>query len=118
MSFSLSSKQHFADEVVNGRIGRCALRFRPIYGFSDVFEVAGRDLVSLDIGAIDGEAGDGFCECVPQAFDGEVASVTIRERDPTQMVCQHIQLTVQRAIHHQLLALVNESLEIESLSDK
>ena len=65
----------------------------------------------VDVGAIDGEAGDDFGERVPQAVEREVARSSVALGDALERVREHVQLARHRRLHDQPLAVVADIVE-------
>jgi hypothetical protein len=85
----------------------------------DVFPVAvEHGLIAVDIGAIDRKAGDDLPQRIRKSLLREVPRPAIALRNAVEPVAEHVQLARHRRIHNQVLAAINEFLEIHSLADE
>ena len=64
------------------------------------------------ISSVNREAGNDLGKRISQAFQSEVAGVTVGQGDAAQVICQYVQFAVQQLLHDQLLAFVNQVFEI------
>src|SRR6476646_1702163 len=66
----------------------------------------------VNIRAIYGEASDGFTNHVAQGLAGKIASVPISGRNGVKHMRQYVDFTGKRRMHDQLLAVVDDGVNV------
>src|SRR6185437_15650350 len=107
-----------ANKIEDRQIRRSRTQFRTLDRLVDVLAIGFRHFALGYIGAIHGEAGDDLSQGIAQAFHGEIAGVAVRKSNTAQMIRKDVQFAVQRAVHHQLFALIHKLSEIDVLADE
>src|SRR3954471_4423421 len=70
----------------------------------------------VNVSAIYREARDGFPDAVAQSFESEIACAAVAGRDLSQKMREHVHLARQRVMHHELLALIYQRLDVCDLA--
>ncbi len=107
-------EQRCTYELEDGRARRTVPANRGADRTVDILHIclANPSRAGIDVGSIDGEAGDRLPKRVHDRAQGEVTGTAVRLRDTDEVVGEHIQLAGQGDPQDQLLLLVDELLEV------
>ena len=101
----------FTEEVEERRLHRGVAPTGPPDGAFDNGAVFGAPAILVDVGAIDRETGDDFCQRLAQAIEGEVARATVPFGDARERMSEHVQLARHGRRHDEALALIPHLVE-------
>src|ERR1700730_3793094 len=117
MPLSDAREKHLANEIEDAGVGSWTSQFCGIDGDTNVAQICFRDAGEADVSAVHGKAGDHLGERFAQAVESEVASVPFGERDPGELMGQHVQLAGQSNANNEFSTAIGQIVKIDLVAD-